>query len=234
MNGRPGNNYAIRVAIALFLLGLTLSIPFITTQREREYLLAPFLSPLFQTEPDELPFGYPPIGEGLVNTKLYLRLPSMPPPRGLDARPTFLPLVGVTYPCGSRLFGLLENDPRQERPEVRCNRILTRAAQAKALDMVTRKYFSHITPDRETANEWARRHGCNLPSLYPEKGNTIESIGLNYHSAEAMWDAFVASDGHRPHVLGTAPTYRDQIEIGIGYAETAWGKVYVVFSSASC
>lgn len=228
MAGDPRDHRWTRIALALILLGLTVSIPFISSRREREFLT----SPLFQTSPLELPFGYPPIPEGLEGSRL-LTL-QVPPLQKLDRPSVFLPLVGVTYPCDNRLFGFLENDPEQQRPTVRCNRKLGMAAQAKAVDMVTRQYFSHISPDRETANEWARRHGCNLPDIYPEKGNTIESIGLNYHSAEAMWAAFKDSPGHRVHVLGEASTYRDQTEIGIGYAESPWGKVYVVFTSSQC
>lgn len=151
----------------------------------------------------------------------------------------YLPLVAMTdYPCftngmSAELLRLMITDRAQQRPSPDCNELVTKVAQARADDMVRREYFSHWTPEGHGSNFFLAQVGC-LPSWYPQDGNTVESITLNYVTPQAAWAALVASRGHRPHVLGTHPFFAAQVAIGVGYATGDWGTVFVVVSTEKC
>lgn len=215
----------ILVAVLFGLWGCTWGI-------EKPYNPISPLSPLTVRGPE--------IPEGLENPKPQARgiveasgtIPNYP-------RHLYLPLVKVSFPCGVNLiayslFVLMRDDPNQGRKQVICSDTLTSIAQARASDMATRQYFGHIDPDGVTPNEWAARLGCVLPSFYPAKGNTIESIGLNYFSAQDAWNAFLSSPGHRTHVLGLDPAFAQEELVGIGYVQNGWGAVTVIVSSKEC
>lgn len=151
-----------------------------------------------------------------------------------------LPFVAhqVIYPCfanqmAAELLRLMIEDRAQQRKSPKCNELVTKVAQARADDMVTREYFSHLTPEGRGANFFLAQVGC-LPSWYPQDGNTVESITLNYHTPQAAWNALVSSQGHRPHVLGMHPFFAAQVEIGTGWATGDWGTVFVVISVPQC
>lgn len=93
--------------------------------------------------------------------------------------------------------------------------------------------FSHVDLRGHGANWYLAQVGC-LPAWYPQDGNTVESITLNYRTPQAAWDALVASKGHRPHVLGMHPFFAAQVAIGTGYATGDWGTVFVVVSVPEC
>jgi hypothetical protein len=143
-----------------------------------------------------------------------------------------------TYPCytnamAAELLRLMITDRVQQRKSPRCNELVTKVAQMRADDMVEKGYFSHRDKNGHGANFYLAQVGC-LPSWYPQDGNSVESITLNYHTPQAAWNALVSSRGHRPHVLGMHPFFASQVAIGVGYAESGWGKVYVVVTTEGC
>jgi len=144
--------------------------------------------------------------------------------------------VTNTIVCGfntqeQALADLLVNDSNQQRPSLNCNPILAQVAHARAVDMATRMYFGHETPEGYMANYLVESAGYLLPSYYPDNGNNIESIGLNYATADEAWTAWTDSPGHRLHVLGEETFYAEQNEYGIGYAENADERYWVLITA---
>ena len=134
----------------------------------------------------------------------------------------FLPYVAMSNcqldEAASTLAQRFERDPNQRREGVQCNAKLAQVARARALDMATRAYFDHKTPDGLGPNELARAAGCHLPDFYPGgEANSIESIAGGYASADEAWDALMESPSHRPHLLAEDDFYRDQTDYGVGY-----------------
>lgn len=158
---------------------------------------------------------------------------------------TFLPLI-VSPPsalagCGlnaeeQNVAALAMSHPDQGRVGMACNAILSRQARSKAVDMAARGYFSHVDPDGYGPNWHVRTAGYNLPSWYGSApdANNIESIAAGYTTAEAAWDAWTSSAGHRPHVLGEPTFWSSQTNFGVGYYYDANSpyKHYWVFMSA--
>jgi uncharacterized protein YkwD len=80
-------------------------------------------------------------------------------------------------------------------------RPLRRIAAQKSRDMVTRRYFSHTAPDRETLMTRLRSVGW--------RGSAGENIGYGtayYSTPRAMVWAWMLSSGHRENIL--EPSYR--------------------------
>ncbi len=176
---------------------------------------------------------------GLVAPNDY-RAGTIPAPLAAMRYTLYAPILAhqKDYPCyanamAAELARLMITDRAQQRPSPQCNELVTKVAQARADDMVRRQYFSHWTPEGHGSNFFLAQVGC-LPSWYPQDGNTVESITLNYHTPGAAWNAMVNSRGHRPHVLGLHPFFAAQVAIGTGYAESEWGKVFVVVSTENC
>jgi uncharacterized protein YkwD len=134
------------------------------------------------------------------------------------------------------LFKLVAEDPGQQRREVRCNPVLARVARERAIDMATRGYFSHVNPDGYGPNYLVRAAGYKLPDWYDKSdgANNIESIGGGYTDAWAVFRAWLSSEYHHIHVLGTVDFYAEQEEIGIGFYadENSPYGTYWVFISA--
>lgn len=119
------------------------------------------------------------------------------------------------------LAALFESSPRQKRRRMRCDPTLARVARAKALDMASRRYFSHVTPDGEGPNRLVRRAGYELPPLYSsrKKSNNVEAIAAGYENAAEAWKSWVDSRKHRPQVLGLPAFHQVQSDYGVGFAE---------------
>ncbi len=142
------------------------------------------------------------------------------------------------YPChaapmAAELMRLMITDRVQQRQSAHCDERVTMVAQMRADDMVRTERFSHTDLNGHGANFYLAQLGC-LPTRYPQDGNSVESITLNYHTPQAAWNALVSSKGHRPHVLGMHPFFAAQVSVGVGYAESEWGKVFVVVSTEGC
>ncbi|MCX6050543.1 MAG: hypothetical protein NT075_36080 [Chloroflexi bacterium] len=126
---------------------------------------------------------------------------------------------------------LFRADPEQRRQNVTRNDILSSVARARAEDMAAKNYFSHTSPDGHGPNYWVSQAGYALPSYYVADGNNIESIGLNYSSADLVWDAWKHSAGHRVHVLAEEDFYVTQTDYGIGYAVSSNGSYWVLITA---
>lgn len=112
-----------------------------------------------------------------------------------------------------------ENDPDQQRTNMICDSILSQVARAKARDMALNGYFSHTTPEGKGPNLLVREAGYSLPDWYSSSAtaNNIESIGAGYQTPDAAWAAWLNSQSHRTHVLGTQSFYAAQEAYGVGY-----------------
>ena len=152
---------------------------------------------------------------------------------------SYLPLVQKLGECSlgpiqNQIAVLFSTDPEQRRVNIVCDPKLILAAQYRADDMQARHYFAHTDPDGHTPNYWARKFGCYLPDTYPLEDNQVESIALNYPTAEITWQAWKNSPGHRAHVLGTDLFFAKQVRFGIGYSAGSYGIFYVLVTSPSC
>lgn len=86
------------------------------------------------------------------------------------------------------------------------NETLQQAAQAKADDMATRKYFSHTTPDGKTPWTFFEAAGY----AYQSAG---ENLAVHFADVEPLQDAWMNSPGHRANIM--SPKYS---EMGVGIA----------------
>ena len=115
----------------------------------------------------------------------------------------------------------LVGDPGQNRNrgDMQLDPVLTAVAQARAEDLATRRYFSHVNPDGIGPNQLVRAAGYVLPAFWGENrsGNFIESIGAGYDTSDDAWAAWMKSSGHRSHLLAGKSFYRNQTRYGVGY-----------------
>jgi hypothetical protein len=101
----------------------------------------------------------------------------------------------------------LANKNRGESSELKVNALLVQAAQAKANDMASKGYFSHVTPEGKTPWEWIKEAGYS----YVYAG---ENLAVNFTESEDVNNAWLNSPGHRANIVNTKFT-----EIGIATAE---------------
>ena len=74
------------------------------------------------------------------------------------------------------------------------NNLLMLSAKDKALDMVAKKYFEHISDKRIQPWLFAEKNGYRYQSF-------AENIATDYLSAKSVHQAFMDSDGHRANIL---------------------------------
>ncbi|AIC95904.1 MULTISPECIES: SafA/ExsA family spore coat assembly protein [Shouchella] len=84
---------------------------------------------------------------------------------------------------------------------------LSRVARFKSADMRDKNYFSHTSPTYGSPHQMIRDFGIQ----YRASG---ENIAAGQTSAQAVFQSWMNSSGHRQNIL--SPTYT---EIGVGYAE---------------
>ena len=137
----------------------------------------------------------------------------------------YLPLIAKSPACSlnqqeQQIALYMIEHPDQQRASLTCHPILARVARERAEDIAQRGYFSHTNPDGYGPNYLVRQAGYVLPSYYGTEpdANNIESIGAGYPTAEATWEGWMESSGHRDHLLGLAPFFAEQVEYGVGYA----------------
>jgi hypothetical protein len=85
--------------------------------------------------------------------------------------------------------------------------LLQKAAQLKALDMTTRGYYAHVSPDGKTPLYW-------LDSVGYRYLNIGENLDANASSASSAQNAWMGSIEHRKNLLRAEYT-----EVGVGVAE---------------
>lgn len=132
------------------------------------------------------------------------------------------------------LYRLIFEDSLQQRDFMLEHVLLEMSAQIRADDMAEREYFSHTSPDGTTVNEVIRSTGYILPSYYPLKGNSCESIHMGNGSAKEVLEGWTNSFSHSNHIFGKIDFFRNQKCVGIGIAKSKLGRFYTVFISAQC
>jgi len=83
------------------------------------------------------------------------------------------------------------------------NSLLMLSAKDKALDMVGKKYFEHISDDKIQPWFFAEKNDYRYQAF-------AENIATDYFSANSVHRAFMDSEGHRENILG-----KDFHDIGI-------------------
>lgn len=136
-----------------------------------------------------------------------------------------------------RVINLAANHSTQGRPVLVRNTILMRAAQAKAEDLLARNYFAHTDPSGVGPNRLAESYGYQLPAYYSksQNANNIESLysesGYGPSSADRAFESWLASSGHRSHLLASDDFYRQQTHVGVGVASAGGENVFVFLSA---
>jgi uncharacterized protein YkwD len=153
----------------------------------------------------------------------------------------YLPLVAQSPSCSlspeeQQIALYMIQHPDQQRSSLTCHPILARVARERAEDMAQRRYFGHTNPDGFGPNYLVRQAGYVLPSYYGTEpdANNIESIAGGYPTAEATWQGWMGSSGHRDHLLGLNSFWAEQIEYGVGYAydpTSPYGHYWVVITA---
>lgn len=107
----------------------------------------------------------------------------------------------------------------QRRARMVVDPILSRVARERAADMARRGYFDHVNPDGVAANHLVRSAGYPLPAWWgtDRSANYIESIAAGVASASGTWDQWMASSGHKTHLLALDSFYADQTRYGVGF-----------------
>lgn len=135
--------------------------------------------------------------------------------------------------CGNNeqarlLAQLIKSDPEQKRTEIRCNKILTEAAEAKAKKMAEHGLVMHNLGGSPNAR--LQQAGYKLPDRYGYlfDSNQVEAIAGGYADAHEVWEGFKDSFGHRRHLLGEHEFYIKQDEIGVGFVKK-WKSPHVEY-----
>jgi len=135
--------------------------------------------------------------------------------------------------CGNNnearaLVKLIKSDNQQKRISIRCNSLLTEAAEAKAKKMSELGLVVHNLEGGP--NSRLRNVGYKLPYYYGYdfNSNQVEAIAGGYSDAEEVWDAFKRSELHRTHLLGDLDFYKEQDEIGVAFIKK-WESPHVEY-----
>ena len=117
------------------------------------------------------------------------------------------------------LASLIASDAGQQRATMTFHPLLNMVARFRARDMATRSYFNHLDPDGYGPNYIVRLAELDLPRYYGQDktNNYIESIAGGNATAQATFAQWMASSGHKLHVLGESAFYREQTYYGVGY-----------------
>lgn len=125
-------------------------------------------------------------------------------------------ILGVTFYAGQAhqssvtpsAIIQLSNQARKTQglASLKNNTALTKAAQAKAKDMISNDYFAHISPKRVTPWYWFSQAGYR----YTSAG---ENLAIDYVNSEDVIQAWLDSPSHRKNLLNSK--YQD---IGVAVA----------------
>lgn len=143
------------------------------------------------------------------------------------ATPTLTPTTANVAGCSPNnneqaLANLVATHLQQQRTVFKCNPILEAVARQHANDMIARNYVAHVNPDGIGPNEMVRRAGFALPDIYSTdlRANNIEAlaVGTDFTSAQAAFEAWLASPNHRRQILAEGSTFfAAQSEYGMAY-----------------
>lgn len=105
---------------------------------------------------------------------------------------------------GSEIIELVNSERKENGlPPLRSNTILTEAALKKGMDMLSRNYFAHDTPDGQKPWAWIDKSRYD----YVYAG---ENLAMDFTSAELIHRAFMASQKHKKNILN-----HEYLDIGI-------------------
>lgn len=146
------------------------------------------------------------------------------------------PCERVLNPEERALARLFESDAAQRRPVRRCDPRLAQLARARAIDMATRGYVSHVTPEGDGPNRQVARAGYELPGFYSRRrnANNVEVITAGDETADEAWRAWLKSRRHRRQVLGLERFFAEQDDYGVGFAEnprSKYGRYWVLITA---
>jgi len=138
-----------------------------------------------------------------------------------------------TDKCGNNaqaiaLAKLIKMDKEQKRTSIRCNTILSEAAEDKAKKMSEFGLVAHNLGG--SPNSRLEEANYQLPDYYGDdfNSNQVEAIAGGYSNAAEVWDAFKKSTGHRTHLLGDIDFYKEQDEIGVAFIKK-WKSPHVEY-----
>ena len=122
---------------------------------------------------------------------------SRPAPATTTARPAPRPTTPATT-AATTVTGEVVRLTNAERakagcPALRVDPKLTVAAQGHSVDMASRGYFSHTSPEGETPWDRAEAAGYQNPSA--------ENIAMGYRTAADVVSGWMNSEGHRTNIL---------------------------------
>jgi uncharacterized protein YkwD len=125
-----------------------------------------------------------------------------------------------------------------EQTSLRWNDTLAQVAEAKALEMAQKNYFSHTNKAGKGINILIHEAGYTLPAdwIKPKSNNYFESIAAGKENGIEsikilLIDKGVPSLGHRKHLLGIGEFNKDLVDIGIGFVK---GNAQTDYQSYCC
>lgn len=106
------------------------------------------------------------------------------------------------------ILSILTNNERQSQnlQTLNINPILNKAAEMKALDMATKGYFAHTSPEGKTPWYWLEQVGYK----YQYAG---ENLAINFSDSKDVADAWMASPTHKANIVK-----KNYTEVGTGIA----------------
>lgn len=107
---------------------------------------------------------------------------------------------------------VLTNQEREKHglPTLTLDAKMTEAAQAHAIDMYTRNYFSHDNPEGESPFDRMRSLGIKF-------GYAAENIARGYPTPASVVEGWMNSSGHRANIL-----HNKMKRLGVGYHQGYW------------
>ncbi len=114
----------------------------------------------------------------------------------------------------------LTNQARRDAgiEELEVSVVLSKAAQAKARDMLNKQYFAHVSPDGLTPWSWIKGAGY----VYSHAG---ENLAIDFVEAEGVQAGWMASPTHRANVLD--PRYQE-LGVAVLQGEFSGHETFVV------
>jgi len=94
------------------------------------------------------------------------------------------------------------------------NAVAAQVALAHSQDMATRSFFSHVNPDGQTPFDRMTAAGITFTTAG-------ENIAWGFSTGQSVFDAWMASPGHRGNIENAAYTHH-----GVGRYGTYWTHVF--------
>lgn len=155
--------------------------------------------------------------------------PSLPPGIAPRSMVVYLPYIAFDVDelegigdedKGRAVFEAMRTHPRQERKRMVWDDTLARVAAEKVRRQAHEGWAWHVDPQGYGPNYYVRKAGYRLPDYYSkaDDANNIESIAhWGDGTVPNVWAAWMASAGHKQHVLGLLSFYAAQTHVGCAY-----------------